>query len=86
MDLFSWRHQIFHEDQNGQRNGLSSEPNLKNNKCRYQNKNTIAMKTEKIYISSDCLKSFLTCGLYRYAKKVKMQKAGKPEKETFSGN
>lgn len=44
------------------------------------------MKTEKIYISSDCLKSFLTCGLYRYAKKVKMQKAGKPEKETFSGN
>lgn len=39
-----------------------------------------------IYISSDCLKSFLTCGLYRYAKKIKMQKAGKPEKETFSGN
>lgn len=59
---------------------------LKTTNAEYQNINTIAMTTEKIYVSRDCLKSFLTCGLYRYTKKVKMQKAGKPEKETFSGN
>ena len=59
---------------------------LKTTNAEYQNIDTIAMTTEKISISRDCLKSFLTCGLYRYAKKIKMQKAGKPEKETFSGN